>query len=116
MTEEPVAEFAKKEYKGDLRYENVLAGHITRLAVARDTSPTIYASGIETYILMCPPEICDKALIELNRLGLKRCEYSNLNPQKMMLYDDLWRYVNRQLKEVAGLIFKTSTYEIGLEK
>jgi len=115
MTEK-ITEFEKKEYKGDLRYESVLAGHITRLAVARDTSPTVYASGIETYILMCPPEICDNALAELKRLGLKRCEYSNLTPEKMMLYDDLWRFVNRQLKDVARLIFKTSTYEIGLEK
>jgi len=116
MVEPPVPkEFAKKEYKGSINYENVLAGHITRMAVARDTVPRQYASSVETYALMCPPEICDSALKELERLGLTRCEYDNINYAKMMLYDDLWRFINKQLKEVAGLIFKSSTYEIGLE-
>lgn len=117
MTDPPAPkEFAKKEYKGSINYENVLAGHITRMAVARDTVPRQYASSVETYALMCPPEICDNALKELERLGLTRCEYDNINYAKMMLYDDLWRFINKQLKEIAGLIFKTSTYEIGLEE
>jgi len=105
----------KKEYKGDLNYEAILAAQVNRIATYRDSDIRQYASSIETYALMCPPEICDLALSRLVRLGLLRCDYSGLTPERLKLYDDLFRYINVQLKEVAGIIFKTSSYEIGGE-
>ena len=113
MTETNV--ISKKEYKGDLNYEAVLAGQVNRIAVYRDMSPRQYASSVESYALMCPPEICDKALSKLESLGLHRCNYENINSDRMVLYDDLFRYVNLCLMKDAGLIFKTSSYEIGIE-
>lgn len=114
--EEPVVpkELTKKEPKQIMQYENVLTGHSSRMGVARSTSPKEYAMSVETYAVMCPPEISDKALSKLRELGLKQCEYSNITVEKMVLYDDLWRFINKELSE-AGWMFKKSTWQIGIE-
>lgn len=105
----------KKEYRGDLNYEAILAAQVNRIATYRDTNLRAYASSVETYGLMCPPEICISVLEKLDQLGLTRCNYNSLTSERLKLYDDLFIYINKQLKEVAGIIFKTSSYEIGLE-
>ena len=111
--DEPISK--KDYYKGVINYEAILGGQITRAAMYRDTNLRQYASSIETYALMCPPEICDKALKRLSELGLVRCQYQSMNSQKQQLYDDLWRFINTCLKKDANLIFKTAHFEIGYE-
>jgi hypothetical protein len=105
---------SKKEYKTVINYESILAGHLNRLATYRDSDPKQYCSSIETYMLICPPDIADVCIGELSGKGLVRGEYENITTARLVLYDDLLRFVNRKLNE-EGLIFKKSTYEIGLE-
>lgn len=114
MTEDPL--IRKESYRGVINYENILGGQITRAAVYRDIDVKKYASSIETYLLMCPPDICDEAILRLSEIGLVRCEYDNMNSKKQLLYDDLWRFINRKLKEETNLIFKTGSFEVGYEK
>lgn len=108
------AELTKKEYKGVINYEAILAGQLNRIAISRDISNRQFASSVETFANMCPPEVAEASLKHLEKLGLSRCEYESITTTKMRLYDDLWRFINNELKKV-GLIFKTSSYEIGLE-
>jgi hypothetical protein len=104
----------KKEYKGQINYEGILGGHLNRVASYRDMDTKRYASSVETYALMTPPGICETILEELDRLGLTRCIYDGITPDKLKLYDDLFRFINRTLA-AEGLIFKISSYELGIE-
>ena len=115
MTDEDFAILSKKEYRGVINYEGILGGHLNRVATYRDTDPKKYASSVETYALMCPPDICEKSLSYLKELGLKRCDYDGITIDKKLLYDELWQYINKALKDDAGLIFKTASYEVGIE-
>ena len=118
MTEIPIplkAELKKKEYKGIVNYEAILASQLNRVCMCRDLNSKQYASSVETYANACPPEVAEVALKHLQELGLYRCQYENITTEKMQLYDDLWRFINNELKK-TGLIFKTSSYEIGLEE
>jgi len=60
------------------------------------------------------PEIADKAIKKLEEWKLIRCDYTNITPEKMKLYDDLWRFINNELSEM-GWMFKRSSYQIGVE-
>ena len=103
----------QSHYKGVINYEAILGGQITRVALYRDTNLKRYASAVETYALMCPPDIAEKAIKHLSELGLTRCEYEGMNKQKEVLYDDLFLFINDTLKNDANLIFKTSVFETG---
>ena len=104
-----------REYKFQqgLSYEGVLTNFLGYIAQWRVKDPRMYASGIETLILMCPQDMYVKGMEELEVLGLSRCDYQNMNQVRLRLYDDLWRYMNKQLED-GNLIYRTSyikTYE-----
>ena len=105
----------RDRYKGVVNYEAILGAHINRIAIYRDTDPKKYASSVETYILMCPDNIRQDCIKQISRLGLKKARYDTMNADKMVLYDNLWSYVNEKLERKANLIFKTAEYEIGKE-
>jgi hypothetical protein len=101
------------DYKSSIDYENILAGHIANIAMYRDKNPRMYASSIETLILMCPMEIREKAQKRMQELEIGCSDYTNLTTQTIRLYDELWKYIS-VLLEQQNLIFKTryiKTYE-----
>lgn len=102
-------------YRGAINYESILGNQITRVAVFRDTNIKQYASSIETLIFMCPKAIRNTAIKKRDELKLSSCEYDSITPDRMKLYDGLWRFVNEEL-ENRDLIFKTKTFEIGSEE
>ena len=105
----------RDRYKGVVNYEAILGSHINRIATYRDIDPKKYASSVETFILMCPDDIRQDCIKQIQRLGLKKATYDNMNSNKMILYDELWSYVNERLERKANLIFKTAEYEVGKE-
>ena len=109
-----VKDLKRKEFKDRINYEAILAAQINRMAMYRDTNLKQYASSVESFILMLPPSISEQAMDELDRLGLTRGEYNSMTIDKLVLYDKLWAITNVLLKN-EGLIFKQSSYEIGLE-
>lgn len=102
----------KKFYRKELPIEPILGGQLTRIAVYRDTNLKQYASSIDTMILLCPDVIRKEMAKKRSELNLSSCEYENINPDKMRLYDDLWALINNEL-EIRNLIYKKSKYEIG---
>jgi len=114
MTETEYDLFTRKDYyRGVINYEGILSTHINRIASFRDQSPKKYISSIETFILMCPITIRNKGLKRLSELGLIRGRYNEKTGEDhMIMYDDLWIYVN-ELLEKDNLIFKTGSFEIG---
>jgi len=112
---EPVADRKHKEYKDKLNYEAGLLGQINRMANYRDINLRQYASSIETFMLMCPPDITQQSYDKLKELNLKPGEYDSMNIEKLTKYDLLWRYINTLLIK-EGLIYKKSSYEIGMEE
>ena len=105
---------AKREYKGLINYEAILGGHLNRVAGYRDLDPRRYASSVETFALMCPPAIARDCLKQLKEIGLMHGIYDTITTERMLLYDKLWLFINEELSK-AGLIFKTSTYDVGIE-
>lgn len=101
------------DYKSAIDYENILAGHIANIAMYREKNPRMYASSIETLILMCPMEIREKAQKRMQKLNIGSGGYTNLTKRNLRLYDQLWQFVS-ELLEQQNLIFKTryiKTYE-----
>lgn len=101
------------KYQAGLNYEAILAGHMADIAKYREKHPRMYASSIETLILMCPREIRGKAQKRMHELNIGEGKYTGLNPSHIRLYDQLWQYVSELLEE-HNLIFRTSyikTYE-----
>ncbi|MBS3749752.1 MAG: hypothetical protein KGY65_07100 [Candidatus Thermoplasmatota archaeon] len=101
------------DYKSGIDYENILAGHLANMAIYRDKNPRMYASSIETLILMCPMEIREKAQKRMQELKIGGSDYTNLTTETIRLYDELWQYIS-VLLERQNLIFKTryiKTYE-----
>lgn len=101
------------KFQEGLSYEGVLTNFIGHIAQWRVKDPRMYASAVETLILMCPTEMYEKGMQRLKELDLQRCEYQSINNEKMRLYDDLWRFMSKSLED-SNLIFKTSyikTYE-----
>jgi len=100
-------EYIKKEkYQQSIRYEDIIAGHISAIAKYRDEKTKQYASSVETLILMCPKEIRKDGFKKMEELKIIRCDYDNINNDKKRQYDDLWQYIN-ELLEDQNLIFKT---------
>ena len=104
-----------REYKFQqgLSYEAVLTNFIGHIAQWRVKDPKMYASSVETLIMLCPHEMYEKGIERLSELNLSRCDYQHMNNEKMRLYDDLWRFMSKQLED-GNLIYRTSyikTYE-----
>jgi hypothetical protein len=110
-----VKQLSKKEYKDKINYEAILAAQINRMAMYRDTNLKQYASSVESFALMCPPNITGEAFKKMESLELHRGDYDSMNNEKLIKYDDLWIKINDLLKQ-EGLIFKQSSYEIGIEE
>lgn len=112
MTNEP--NYVKESrYQEGLNYESVLANFIGHIAQWRVKDPRMYASSVEALILMCPEAMYTKGMAKLEELKLIRCDYQSVNNEKMRLYDDLWRFMSKQLED-SNMIFKSSyikTYE-----
>jgi hypothetical protein len=101
------------KFQAALNYESIIAGHIANIAMYRDKNPRMYASSIETLILMCPHELREKAQKRMQELKIGNSNYTNLTTSQIRLYDRLWQYVS-ELLEKQNLIFRTSyikTYE-----
>jgi len=101
------------KYQQGLAYENVLTNFIGYIANLRVNDPRKYAAGVETFILMCPNDIRQQGFERLENNGLSRGNYQHISTERMLLYDDLWVFINNVLEE-NNMIFKTSyikTYE-----
>jgi len=109
-----ISELKKKEFKDRPRWETNLLSQSMRMAQYRDTNPHQYASSIETFMLLCPSDISEKSFKELERLGLKHGEYDSMTTDKIIKYDELWKYIN-SLLEKEGITWRKSSYEIGIE-
>ena len=113
MTDEPSIT-TRREFKGLINYEAILGGHLNRVLAFRDLDPRRYASSVESFAIACPPVIAQDCLKHLVTLGLDRCVYDTITKERMLLYDTLLLYINNELAK-AGLIFKTSTWDVGVE-
>ena len=92
-------------FKSQLDAEALLLMQMNRIAMFRDSDLKRYCSSVETFILMCPRTIRDKALSRLHELGLIRGQYKNITEEKLIVYDDLYMYVE-ELLEKNRMIWK----------
>jgi len=98
------------KYQKGLDFEQLLLQQMSRIAQYRSQKKLeLYEESIDTFILMLPLEMQEKALdykkIHKITFGIK--------PEQKALYDDLWRFCNKLLSK-ANLIYRTSyikTYE-----
>jgi hypothetical protein len=101
-------------YKNQLNIEGLLISQLNRICMSRDTDKKQYCSSIETFILVCPARVREKAFIKIQELGLKRGDYSTITDDKMVVYDDLLSFVNEYLEKKEKIIWKKrsiKTYE-----
>ena len=92
--------------------EGILASHMNRITFYRDNNLKHYASSIETLILFCPNQIRQISLEKLRTLGLERCIYESITPDKMKQYDELLIFINQEL-EKEKMIFRKSSFAVG---
>ena len=91
--------FIEDAYKGQLDVEGLLLMHMNRIAIYRDTDIKRYCSGVETFILVCPRNVREKALDYLKSIGLTRGHYSAVTEEILIKYDDLLIYIHEQLEK-----------------
>lgn len=92
--------------------EGVLTSHMNRITIYRETNLKHYASSVETLILFCPDEIRQLGFEKMRSIGLQRCQYESITPDRMKLYDELLIFINQKL-EAEGMIFKRSSFVVG---
>jgi len=93
-------------YHNKLDVEGLLLTHMNRIAIYRDKNLTQYCSSIETHILMCPKKIRTEGFKKMKELNITRGDYSNINRDKLIQYDNLYVFVN-ELLEKNKMIWKT---------
>lgn len=106
--------YTEEGYRGQLDAEGLLLMQMNRIAMYRDSDIKRYCSGIETIIIISPRKVREKAFTKLSELGLRRGDYNTVTMDKLILYDDLWIYVNELLETKEKMIWKkktTKTYE-----
>lgn len=104
----------QKNYLRKINYEGILGGQITRVMMARDTTPSQYATSIETYLIFCPKSTRDKGFKYMKEIGLKRrIEKDELNHEALIKIDDLAIHINTLLEKEENIIFASSTFAIG---
>ena len=91
--------FFDEAFKSQLDAEALLLMHMNRIAMFRDNNDKQYCSSIETFILLCPRYVRDKAMEHIKDLGIKRGDYSNVTMEKKLIYDDLFVFVNELLEK-----------------
>jgi hypothetical protein len=91
--------FFDDAFKSQLDAEALLLMHMNRIAVFRDTNDKQYCSSIETFILLCPRYVRDKGMEHITELGIRRGDYSNITPEKKIIYDNLFIFVNELLEK-----------------
>lgn len=91
--------FIEDAYKGQLDAEGLLLMHMNRIAIYRDTDIKRYCSSIETFILICPRNVRERAIEYLKSLGLIRGHYGAVTEETLIRYDDLLIFVNEQLEK-----------------
>ena len=91
--------FYDDAFKTQLDAEALLLMHMNRIAIFRDTDDKQYCSSIETFILLCPRYVRDKALDHIKELNLTRGDYNNITIEKKLTYDNLFIFVNEQLEK-----------------
>lgn len=101
MTED----FYEDAFKTQLDAEALLLMHMNRIAMYRDTNDKQYCSSVETFILLCPRYIREKAIDKIQELGLQRGNYNTVTPEKKIQYDDLLMHIN-ELLEKQKMIWK----------
>ena len=92
-------------FKSQLDAEALLLMHMNRIAMYRDTDIKKYCSSVETFILLCPRYIREKALIRIHEVGLVRGRYQTITENMLITYDDLLMYIN-ELLEKQKMIWK----------
>jgi hypothetical protein len=98
------------KYQKGIDYEQLLLQQMSRIAQYRSQKKLeLYEESIDTFILMLPLELQDKAL------SYKKEEEITfgISKKQKQSYDDLWRFCNKLLSQ-ANLIYRTSyikTYE-----
>jgi hypothetical protein len=97
--------FLEDAFKSQLNAEGLLLMHMNRLAIFRDTDPKRYCSSVETFILICPRYVRDRALEHMKELGLERGKYHSISDERLVVYDDLLIYIN-ELLERQRMIWK----------
>lgn len=105
--------FIDENYKTPLNAESLLAMHLNRVAVFRDSDPVQYVSSIETLVLLSPRKIREKALSYMDELGLVLNLHSAVTESRKSQYDKLFMFVSGQL-EKDNMIWRTrrvKTYE-----
>ena len=110
MTEEYYSDDA---FKSQLDAEGLLLMHMNRIAMYRDTDYKRYCSSVETFIILCPRHIRDRAMSHILEIGLQRGNYTNITEEKKVQYDDLLIFICEHL-EKQKMIWKrktTKTYE-----
>jgi hypothetical protein len=101
-------------FKSELNYELILGKQINRCAMYRDVNIKQYASSIDTLINMLPDELRTNARKKREKLGLTKANYDGMTSEKLILWDDLWIFINKDLED-HNLIFRTSSFERGGE-
>lgn len=91
--------FYDDAFKSQLDAEGLLLMHMNRIAVYRDTDPKQYCSSVETLILLCPRFVREKSMEQLQSMGIRRGDYSNITHEKKIIYDDLLIFVNELLEK-----------------
>lgn len=106
--------YTEEGYRGQLDAEGLLIMQMNRISMYRDSDIKRYCSSIETLIIISPKKVREKALTKIRELGLQRGRYQTITEERLVLYDDLWIYVNELLETKEKMIWKkktTKTYE-----
>ena len=105
-------DFGSEEgFRNTLDIEGLLLRQMNRMAIYRDKDLKQYCSSVETFILMCPKKIREKAILKIIELGLTRGKYLSVNEEKLVKYDDLSIFVNEQL-EKSKMIWKAKKTKV----
>ena len=98
-------EAAFYKWRETVAIERLLEFHLNRVAEYRDSDRRKYVSSVETTALLCPHKIRKRVFKKMERLGIKRCDYTLITDEKMRLYDELLVFILTQL-EKENLIYK----------
>ena len=102
----------ERHYRNELPAEQLLLGHMIRVAIFRDKELKKYASSLDTLVLLLPVKIKIEAKKKRKELQIVIGDYDNMNAAKQRIYDDLLDFIIQEL-ESEDIIWKQAGFAKG---